>query len=439
MGEHKALKITLIAIGVLIVLLTAFFIIKKPGSPKSITLNFWGYLDNEANLKKLIERYQDKHKNVTINYRQIEDTPEEYEKTITDAIASGNAPDIVQVRNDWIPKDYKKLAEVPESTYSLENFKKDYYDILREDLTYKDKLYAIPFSVDTLAMFYNPSILDATKAPLPTDLWTDLTKTSQKAKALDGTNVVRAGVALGGGINIEHSSDILSLLMLQNNTKMISTDQAKAYFNLSVKNKDGTIWYPGTGALDFYTSFANPTKENYTWRTDMPNSLDAFAAGKTAVYFGYASDIKKIKKATNEKLSFEVKKAPQFLGAEVYYAQYWAYAVPKNAKEAKTAWDFLKFASDKKELSNYTSASGLPSARKDMSEGEMNRKYMNVFIKQAEKAQSWFKGDWEKMDNIFIELVNDVVINKQPTQAAIDSAAKKATDALEEFKRNDEE
>jgi len=64
---------------------------------------------------------------------------------------------------------------------------------------------------------------------------------------------------------------------------------------------------------------------------------------------------------------------------------------------------------------------------------------MDVFIKQAEKAQSWFKGDWEKMDNIFVELVNDVVINKQPVQAAIDSAAKKATDALEEFKRNDEE
>jgi len=56
-----------------------------------------------------------------------------------------------------------------------------------------------------------------------------------------------------------------SLLMLQNQTKMISEDLGQASFNLPTKDSSGKDIYPGTKALDFYTSYSNPSSPNYTW------------------------------------------------------------------------------------------------------------------------------------------------------------------------------
>jgi len=342
MEEHKTLKIVLIVLGILTILFVGWIIYVKRSKPKPVTLNYWGYIDEEKDLKPLIDDYQKKHPNVTIAYRKIEETPEEYEKTITDAIASGQSPDIFQVRNDWIPKHSKKLAPVPETTYKKQEFEKAFFEIAQSDLTYKDKIYAIPFTVDTLALFYNTQIFDEASLYQTPDTWDALKALSQKLKKVDGANINRAGIALGGSQNVEYQDDILALLMLQSKTKMVSTDFKKAYFNLSVKQKDGTIIYPGTNSVDFYTSFANQGKENYTWRPEMPNSMDAFASGKVAMVFGYASDIKKIKKATNEKLKFEVAPAPQMLGETLYYAKYWANAVPKDSKNQKTCFASAK-------------------------------------------------------------------------------------------------
>lgn len=293
----------------------------------------------------------------------------------------------------------------------------------------------MPFTVDTLALFYNPKILNEKFLFQIPDTWDGFIGAEKKLRTVNGDVVERAGVAMGTSNNVEHAQDILYLLMLQSNTKMISNDFAKAYFNLSTKDVQGNIVYQGTNSLDFYTSFADPAKENYTWNASMPNSLEAFTSGKTAMYFGYASDVKKIKKATNEKMDFKITVVPQVLGNKVTFAKYWANVVSKDSKNQKTAWDFLKFASSKEQLAKYIKVSKLPSSRKDLaSEKQEGDELLKTFAKQAKDAKTWYKGNWLKTDKIFKDLVTDVIINKQPAQAAIDSAAKKVTDILEEYK-----
>ena len=434
------LKIIISVIAGILALILLFFLFKVFWGNKkteSIRLNYWGYQNDEEDIKPLIDAYKERHPNVSIVYKKVGETPEDYEKQLTDAIASGEGPDIFEVRNDWIPKHYKKLSSVPDSIYSPDEFSSTFFEVTKNDLTFKDKLYAIPFSVDTLALFYNAGAFGDKSIWNPPETWEDLKAAVKKLKVLDGNAVGTAGAALGTSNNVEHSQDILSLLMLQNKTKMVSNDQLRAYFNLSTKDKNDNIIYPGTAALDFYASFANPVKENYTWRAEMPNSLDAFLSGKTDMILGYASDIKKIKKVT-DKLNFEISPAPQMSNEKVYFAKYWANGVSKNSKNQDTAWDFLKFSSEKDQLKKYLDKAQLPTARKDLEDWQTNKKYMATFTKQIEKAQTWYVVDWEKTDTIFKSLISDVVTGKQPSQAAIDNAAKQVTDLLQEFKQKEQ-
>ncbi|OIP22677.1 hypothetical protein COX95_01645 [bacterium CG_4_10_14_0_2_um_filter_33_32] len=432
-------KFKLIAgiIGGIIFVILAFFLIKVLIGKKiieKINLTFWSYQDEEADLKPIIDTYTKKHPNISITLKKIENTPGEYEKMMTDAIASGEGPDILQIRNDWVPKHYKKITAVPSSTYSKGDFEKIFQKIANTDLIYNDKIYAIPFYVDTLAIFYNQKAM-GDKVFEPSDTWENFKSSIKKIRNLKGDYINKAAIAIGTADNVEYSQDILYMLMLQNNTQMVSDDKGKAYFNISTKDKNGNIVYPGTSALEFYASFSDPTKETYTWRKGMPNSIEAFTSGKTAMMFGYAADIRRIKKLTNEKLKFEVATAPQILGNKVYYAKYWAYSVNKNSKNQKTAWDFLKFATTKEQYRKYIEKTSLPSSMIEFSESQ-GGKYAVIFNKQTKDAKTWFKGDWEKTDNAFSELINNITVNKQGPQDAINTASKKVTDILENMKEN---
>jgi len=50
----------------------------------------------------------------------------------------------------------------------------------------------------------------------------------------DRDNIIQAGAALGTARNINRSTDILSLLMIQSGAQMIDSNNAKATFNQSV-------------------------------------------------------------------------------------------------------------------------------------------------------------------------------------------------------------
>lgn len=438
--ENSKIKLILGIIGGLLIIIITIFLIKgsdKKG-PNNTELTFWGYQDEETDIAPLIELYQEKNKNVKITYKKIEETPVEYEKKITDAIASGEGPDIFQIRNDWVPKHYKKIVPVPSSIISLDEFKNDYFEVAQNDLIYNNELYAIPFYVDNLAIFYNNEIFNEKYLIEPANTWDSFKDMIKKLRTLDGNFINLAAIPMGTANNIEYAEDILYALFLQNNTKMTSDDFKEAYFNLSIKDK-GNIVYPGTSALEFYTSFSDPTKETYTWREEMPNSIEAFASQKTAMVFGYAADVKKIKKLTNGKLYFSTSSFPQVLGNEVYFAKYWANTVNKNSQNQKQAWDFLKFSTKDEAINKYTNKSMLPPAKKETAKNYEGTENMGTFIDQAEKSKTWHKGNWEKTDKIFKDLINDVNLNKQPTQDAINNAAKKVTSILRDMAERNED
>jgi len=337
---------------------------KTEEAMKPITLTYWRVFDDRDAFEEIITKYKALHPFVNIEYRKLR--YEEYETELLNALAEDRGPDIFSIHNTWIKKYQTKLAPMPESTtmaypvvkgtvkkeiipelrttpsLSLKALKDNFVDVVSYDVILDDGLiYGLPLSVDTLALYYNRDLFNNAGISQIPQYWNreflqDIKKlTKQDSKG----SIIQAGVALGSGENINRFSDILSALMLQNGAVMLEDGQIK-FNNLPLTNKESN-YNPGLEALRFYTDFANPTKESYSWNKELPNSLEMFMSGNLAIMFSYSYDLQTIKTQA-PKLNFSVAKLPQIEGTpptNINFANYWVESVSKKSPYQNEAWD----------------------------------------------------------------------------------------------------
>jgi ABC-type glycerol-3-phosphate transport system substrate-binding protein len=166
---------------------------------------------------------------------------------------------------------------------------------------------------------------------------------------------------------------------------------------------------PGPEALKFFTDFANSAKEVYTWNKTFPNSLEAFAAGKVAMIFGYNYDIPYLEAKRQGKLNYAVAKMPQIDGrSETNFANYWIQVVSKKSKNINEAWDFLQFISKKSEVKKYLDKTGRVTALRSLIDEEVANDKLNIFANQLLTAKSWYRGfNPQAAENALKELIEN--------------------------------
>jgi hypothetical protein len=114
---------------------------------------------------------------------------------------------------------------------------------------------------------------------------------------------------MGDSKSITNSSDIVALLTMQLNGKIIDTAQQRVVITEKARVNDSYI-NPAQEALNFYCQFSQSNNQNYSWNSSFGNDLEAFANNQLATYIGYFSD----KKSINEKnpnLVFGISEMPQ--------------------------------------------------------------------------------------------------------------------------------
>ena len=426
----KNRKLIFLSISVLPIFFSGLFAGLSPckeAAPPAATLEFWSVFDDSDIYQPLITEFKTQYPYITINY--YKKSVSSYEKDLVDALAAGRGPDIFSIHNTWLPKHEGKLAAAPDTLITPQRFKEVFVDAAAQDFIDGGKIYAFPFAIDTLALFYNKDLLNSAGIVSPPKTWAEFNADVEKLVIRDSkNNILQAGAALGTARNINRSTDILVALMLQSGAKMVSDDHAYATFEQSASSGAGESLNPGLQALLYYTNFANPTKRVYTWNQYQHYSIDAFIEGKAAMMLNYAYQIPTIK-ARSPHLNFAVAPLPQIslTGTKVNFANYWGQAVAKNSQYQAYAWQFLAWLAGAESQKKYLAATQKPAVRRDLIEAQKSDEVLGLFSQQALSAKSWWQVDNSANELIFADMIESVVSGSAAAEDALRAASQRVT------------
>jgi ABC-type glycerol-3-phosphate transport system substrate-binding protein len=437
-----------------------------------INLEVWGVFDNSSTLQKLIQDYKKVNPFIgDIAYRKM--SQDSYKKDLLDALAAGNGPDIFLIQNNWLPRFEDKTEPAPNWLITEQSYRDNFVDVAANDFMDQGKIYAMPLTCDSLALYYNKDLFNAAGITAPPATWKEFNADAAKLTKKDQYgNIVQSGAAMGTVYNINRSTDILGLLMIQNGVQMVGDDKKEATFDKVISSGDGKTISAGQNALDFYTQFAKINSSVYTWNSNMHYSVDAFSEQTAAMMLNYSWQYATIK-SKNPKLNFAVAPVPQLYSEKpANFANYWAYAVAKN-KTAPTddnfkqqnpanfdyakvriyeSWEFLKFlgmksggkftvtnsvsgttkdfalSSDPTE--EYLKAVERPAARKDLIEKEKADVFLGPFAYGNLIAKSWYEIDPDAIETIFASMINSVNTGASTAYDALHLGASRITQLM---------
>ena len=417
---------------------------KSSGGTYNLNLEVWGIFDDGNAYAEIFSKYKEANKFVgDIKYKKF--TIDTYKDDLLNALASGQNPDIFMIHSSWLPSFKDKIEAAPDFILGEQEFRNNFVDVAADDFVSEGKPYAVPLSVDSLALYYNKDLLNAEGIAAPPKTWEEFNEDVKKLKKIDSMgNITQAGAAMGTVKNINRPTDILALLMLQNGVQMTNQD-GLATFERDI-SIDGKSTRAGENAWSFYTDFARIGSPVYTWNNSMHYSIDSFFEGTSAMMLSYAYNIDIIK-SKNAKLNFATSPVPQYSGKNpIGYANYWGFAVAKN-KIAKVennskaqpvsnevrfreAWEFIKTMttqnSGKITLTNmitgsksnaafnfdpakfYMDETRKPAARRDLIDKQKTDPILGPFAYGNLIAKSWRQSNPDQIETILIEAIDSI-------------------------------
>ncbi len=437
--NKKVLIIIMIVVAVVLIGVTLFILLGKntsdgnTDSTDTVTysgeLTYWGLWEPESVMESVIAEYEDLHPNVTIHY--VQKSFSNYENNLYGLLEEGAdsdilVPDIFRISNAWLPKYQKYLSSLPSNIMTSETYSETFYPTVVSDFTGKDgKIYAMPWSIDGLAVIYNKQLLEDAGITEPPSDWDSFVEAAEKlTKRNSSGEITQAGLAIGSSNNVRHSESILSYLLLLNGADLI--DSTRTTVNLSSTEAEV--------ALTVYTDFLDD--ETGTWSTTLKNDLELFYEGKLAMMFAPSWRAFDIIEAAPS-IEFDLAPLPQLPGNDpIYYSMYWGEAVSTYCENKALAWDFIKYLSTaevQKEL--YSNASqirsfGEPYSRIDLAESLTDQTYVSAIIEMAPNMKSWQMGDQDFVEQKLNEAITNVVEYDMEPASALEDAEVEINDQL---------
>lgn len=431
-------------------LLAVFFAVTLTGCGRETTTDpnankivVWSFETADA-WKSVKKSFEKKSGGFEMIYVQ-ETLDSDYENRVLNSILAGEGPDVWAMPNDWVYRHKEKLAPMPDKMTTTLDIENKYVTALKESVVFDGNIYAMSPYAEPLMVYYNPKIFSTREGELtsnnkdkdavkrinallaePPKTWTDFTEAARLLTKKDGPIVTQAGVAMGSS-QITNATDIIYLLMYQNETDILSADYNSATFNLPKNTSTGTDDIPGKRAFEFYTSFADPLSANFAWHDSFGNDVDAFGTGKVAMIFGYSS----LQNSLLQKYpDFRYKKAfvPQLASDAskiTDFAKFNAYGASKIGRNPTLAWELINILAteaggDFNSVNKYYTS--VKASSYDISVS--NREAGNPEKLSLATAKSLVKGRYPTQFDYYIKnAISSIGAGIQSSQIGVDSAA----------------
>ncbi|MCX8008790.1 MAG: extracellular solute-binding protein [Patescibacteria group bacterium] len=376
---------------------------------QKVTIQYWGLWENQEIIAPVIAEFEANNPNISVRY--IKQNHRQYRERLQAAINRGDGPDVFRFHATWVPMLKNEIEPIPPDVMSPSEFTSKFYKVASNDLLGGSTLWGIPIMIEGLGLFINDDLF-ATAGVAPPQTYEEFIQIVPKLTVRDGNTIVTSATALGTTNNVEHFSDILALMIMQNGGKL-----------------SNPVGKEAEEALLFYKKFSTPSDPLYTWNSFLDNSISAFANGRVAMIFAPSWRVFDIK-ALNPSLRFRVEPVPQLPGNPVTWASYWVEGVSSQSKYKKQAMKFLKYLTSKDAVVRlYTEASkqrlfGEPYALVELSNSLENDLFVGAYIKQAPNARSFplaslthDNGINDRMIQYMIDAVNSLDKGVSPKQA----------------------
>lgn len=374
---------------------------------KPVTLEYWTVFDDVDVLQAEINSYRGLRSYLNVNIRQLR--ADELYPRLVEALAEDHGPDIISIQNRDLGKFLSKLSPMPESvqdtTVLVEKGKfsetvtvntitqplvtpaqldNEYIKVVKDDVLKDGKIYGLPLSIDMMAVYYNKDLLDRAGIAQPPANWEDFQEHVKKITKYDKKTgkIIQSGAAFGTGENVPGSDDLLYILYQQSNLAFVGGN-GQAFFNQGGAAFD---------VMNFYTDYANPARDTYSWSADQGDALDAFVNGKVGFFFGYSYHYPIIKSRAPQ-LDFRI--LPMFQlnpDKPVNVASYWVQTVVSKSKHQNEAWGLINFLTHSKATKDYLDKTGRPTALRTYIADQKTKPELEPFVNQILIAKNWYRG-----------------------------------------------
>lgn len=384
--------------------------------PAPVALEYWTVVDDVDALNTVLKDYTVLRPYLKINVRQLRS--DEFYTRLLEALAEDKGPDIVSIRSRAIGAYQSKLAAMPpqymdttvetikgtlknsivitaqaQRTLTVPDLDREFIQTVKRDVVKDGSIYGLPLNMENMALYYNRDLLDKAGIAEPPKTWDEFQMDVKKLTKIDKQNnkIRQAGAALGTGNNIPGNDDLLYLLFSQSSVPFVDLS-GRAVFNSTAKNTNDDAQTAAMKVVGFYSDFASPSRDTYTWNETMENALDSFVNGTTAFFFGYSYHYALVQQRSPQ-LNFGAVPMLQLNPeAPVNAANYYVNSVLNKSKHPDEAWGVIMYLTHSDATKKYLDASRRLTARLTYIDAQRDKAELAPFIAQVLVSRNWYTG-----------------------------------------------
>ncbi len=393
----------------------------------NVEISIWGTMDSSV-FNNYIEKFK-QDKNIDLKLKYTEKDPNTIDNDILEAIASGHAPDSILVSQEFMKKYLDKvymITNIPTRTY-------DDTFVQESDMYIQPNgIFALPFFIDPLVMYYNRDILSGAGIANPPKSWAELPLLAGNiSKSDSNANITKSAVSFGEYVNVNNAKAILSALIMQGGSPIVATPDGIRFQSYLYTKSPADITIPAVSALDFFTSYSNPKKSVYSWNRSLPSSKQFFLSGDLATYFGFASEAQDLKDK-NPNLNFDVALIPQIVDAKtkVTFGNIYGFAFLKSSPNIAAAYNLISTLIGPDSVSELLQFANVAPARRDLIAAGSSDPAKVIFYNSALISRGWIDPDTKKTDKIFQSMVEDISSGRMNVDGSVQKASSELDNLL---------
>jgi sn-glycerol 3-phosphate transport system substrate-binding protein len=412
-------------------------------SGKVVQLTLWHAMGGapQTALNQMIKDFNSSHSNIQVKAVYQGNYDDEFNKFKATQGSGKDGPNLMQVYDIGTKfmvdtGDIQPMQDfIDQSKYDISSLEPNilgYYSI-------NDKLYSMPFNASEPVLYYNKDLFQKAGITSPPTTYSEVTADAKKLTQKDSSGKVSTygiGIATYGWFF----------------EQMVAT-QGGFYANNENGRADKTATEATFNGAEGLTSL-NWWKSLYDAGVDLnlgsttSNTQDAFLAGKCAMFIDSSGILGKMTSGSSGKFSVGIGAFPKPDGATggpvIGGGSMW---IMKNQSKAEqdAAWQFVQFIASPKEQAYWTEQTGYfpitKSAYDDSTMKEFltkNPEYQHAVDQLhgstlTHATQGGYIGVFPQARQTVQDMIQSVLLNKQTSQKALDAAAAKVTQAMQQY------